>query len=235
MYLDILNYQKFYLSAIGKFLAHRIENQLKKYCYLYDNQNIGCFGYAHPYLSFLKEYNLSISYCYSKRMGISDEAVIKGKKILIDEERIPFQDSFFDHAFLIHYLENNHNTKLSLREIWRSLSPEGKLYIIIPNKKSSWYLSDKSPFSSGNGFSKKQISQLLEESFFDIQSIERLIYFPNLNIKFINHDLIEKFGSILFKYFNGVYFCVVKKRIYANIKKQDLIKSSLVKKVIKKI
>ena len=29
MYLDILNYQKFYLSAIGKFLAHRIENQLK--------------------------------------------------------------------------------------------------------------------------------------------------------------------------------------------------------------
>ena len=119
---------------------------------------------------------------------------------LIDEERIPFQDSFFDHAFLIHYLENNHNTKLSLREIWRSLSPEGKLYIIIPNKKSSLYLSDKSPFSSGNGFSKKQICQLLEESFFDIQSIERLIYFPNLNIKFINHDLIEKFGSILFKY-----------------------------------
>ena len=235
MYLDILNYQKFYVSAIGKFLAHRIENQLKKYCYLYDNQNIGCFGYAHPYLRFLKEYNLSISYCYSKRMGISDEAVIKGKKILIDEERIPFQDSFFDHAFLIHYLENNHNTKLSLREIWRSLSPEGKLYIIIPNKKSSWYLSDKSPFSSGNGFSKKQISQLLEESFFDIQSIERLIYFPNLNIKFINHDFIEKFGSILFKYFNGVYFCVVKKRIYANIKRQDLIKSSLVKKVIKKI
>ena len=80
MYLDILNYQKFYLSAIGKFLARRIENQLKKYCYLYDNQNIGCFGYAHPYLSFLKEYNLSISYCYSKRMGISDEVHNQGYK-----------------------------------------------------------------------------------------------------------------------------------------------------------
>ena len=60
---------------------------------------------------------------------------------------------------------------------------------------------------------QKQISQLLEESFFDIQSIERLIYFPNFNIKFINHDLIEKFGSILFKYFNGIYFCVVKKNL----------------------
>lgn len=237
MYLDFLNYQKFYDSAIGKLLAGHIQIQLKKYCYLYDNQNIGCFGYAHPYLNFLKEFNLSISYCYSKKMGISDEKIIKGNKILIDEEKIPFQDSFFDHVFLIHYLENNHNTKVSLREIWRSLAPEGKLYIIIPNKKSSWYLSEKSPFSSGSGFSKKQINYLLEDSFFDVQTIERLVYFPNSNIKFINNNntLIEKLGSILFKYFNGVYFCVVKKRIYANISNQPLVKESLIKKVVKKI
>ena len=56
MYLDFLNYQKFYDSAIGKLLADYIQIQLKKYCYLYDNQNIGCFGYAHPYLNFLKEF-----------------------------------------------------------------------------------------------------------------------------------------------------------------------------------
>ncbi len=237
MYLDFLNYQKFYNSSIGKLLASHIQGIIKKYCYLYDNQNIGCFGYCHPYLNFLKEFNLTTSYCYSKRMGISDDNIIKNKKILIDEEKIPFQDSYFDHVFLIHYLENNHNTKLSLREIWRSLAPEGKLYIIIPNKKSSWFLSDRSPFSSGNGFSKKQISELLDESFFDIQNIERLVYFPNTNIKFINYNnnLIEKFGSILFKYFNGVYFCVVKKRIYANVNNQLLVNKGLIGKVIKKI
>ena len=54
MYLDFLNYQKFYNSSIGKLLAHHIELNLKKYCYLYDNQNIGCFGYSLPYLSFKK-------------------------------------------------------------------------------------------------------------------------------------------------------------------------------------
>ena len=152
MYLDFLNYQKFYDSAIGKLLADYIQIQLKKYCYLYDNQNIGCFGYAHPYLNFLKEFNLSVSYCYSKKMGISDEKIIKGNKILIDEEKIPFQDSFFDHVFLIHYLENNHNTKVSLREIWRSLAPEGKLYIIIPNKKSNTLLKKYLFTQFGNQF-----------------------------------------------------------------------------------
>ena len=57
MYLDFLNYQKFYNSSIGKLLAHHIEFRLKKYCYLYNNQNIGCFGYSLPYLSFLKNYS----------------------------------------------------------------------------------------------------------------------------------------------------------------------------------
>ena len=67
-------------------------------------------------------------------MGISSEDTFKTNKLLIDEDRVPFQDSFFDHVFLIHYLENSYNKQLSLREIWRILAPEGKLYIIIPNK-----------------------------------------------------------------------------------------------------
>ena len=63
-------------------------------------------------------------------MGISDEAVIKGKKILIDEERIPFQDSFLIMPFLIHYLENNHNTKLSL-EKYGDHYPQKVNYILL--------------------------------------------------------------------------------------------------------
>ena len=237
MYLDYLNYQKFYNSSIGKLLAHHIEFRLKKYCYLYDNQNIGCFGYSLPYLDFLKNYNLSLSYCFSKRMGISSEDIFKTNKLLIDEDRVPFQDSFFNHVFLIHYLENCYNTQLSLREIWRILAPEGKLYIITPNKKSSWYLSSKSPFSSGNGFSKNQISNLLNDSFFEIQSIERLVYFPNKDLFLIkkHKDLIDKFGSFFFKYFNGVYLSTAKKKIYANINSQIQLKKSALKSIIKKI
>ena len=50
-------------------------------------------------------------------MGISNEDTSNTNKILIDEESIPFQDSFFDHVFLIHYLENTYNTQLSLRDL----------------------------------------------------------------------------------------------------------------------
>ena len=237
MYLDLLNYQNFYKSSIGNLLASHIDFKIKKHCYLYNKQNIGCFGYSSPYLSFLKNYNIPLLHCYSKRLGLPNENISKMNKILIDEDRIPFQDSYFDHMFLIHYLENSYNIKLSLREIWRTLVPEGKLYLLIPNKKSSWYLSNKSPFSSGNGFSKKQISDLLNESFFEIKTIERIVYFPNKNYSFINKhkNLIDQIGSIFFKYFNGIYLCVVKKKIYANVTSQTQLDKGLVKRIIKKI
>tara|TARA_B100000963_G_scaffold313346_1_gene291239 strand:+ start:14974 stop:15678 length:705 start_codon:yes stop_codon:yes gene_type:complete len=234
MYLDLLNYQNFYKSSIGNLLARHIEFKFKKYCYLHNKQNIGCFGYSLPYLTFLKNYNLSLTYCYLKKMGLPSENISKTNKILIDEDRIPFKDSFFDHLFLVHYLENTIDLKLSLREIWRTLVPEGNLYLIIPNKKSSWYLSDKSPFSSGRGFSKKQIRDLLNDSFFEIQKIERIVYFPNKNYLFINKykNFIDQIGSILFKYFNGVYLCIVKKKIYANVISQTKSKKSLIKSII---
>lgn len=236
MYLDFLNYQNFYNSSIGNLLTYHIELKLKNYCHLYNNQNLGCFGYSLPYLNFLKKYNCSLSFCYSKKMGISGENNFKINKLLIDEDRIPFQDSYFDHIFQIHYLENVCNTKLCLREIWRTLAPEGKIYLILPNKKSSWYLSDKSPFSSGNGFSNRQIIDLLNNSFFEVQLIERLVYFPNKDLFFIKKykDLIDKFGSFFFKYFNGVYLCIAKKKIYQKITSQIELKKYSVTGVIKK-
>ena len=237
MYSDFYNYQKFYHSSIGNLLSSHVEDKLKKHCYLYNDQNIGCFGYCDYFLNFLNSYHLSISYCYPKKIGTSGESIRNGNKVLVDEESLPFDDSVFHHSFLIHYLENTLDRKRSLREIWRTLLPEGKLYLIVPNQKSLWYLSSKSPFSTGQGFSKKKITRELNDLFFDIQFIDRLVYFPNSNLNIIKNykNIIDKFGSTFLKYFNGTYLCVAKKRIYADlspkVEKQKNFTTGLVKKI----
>jgi len=217
MYLDFLNYQKYYETTIGKSLSDHIENKLKKYCYLYDHQKIGCFGFSHPYTKFVSKNNLDINYCNTKKMGLSKVSGLLNKQILIDEEHLPFQDSFFDHVFLIHYLENTLNLKTTIREIWRTLAPEGKCYVIIPNKNSSWSMSANSPFSSGLSFTKRNVENLFKESFFDIQFIERLVYFPNYNSNFIKNNkfFFDKIGSVFFRYLNAVHLYKKKKRVYA--------------------
>lgn len=218
MYQDFSNFKKFYDTEIGINLKELVSSKIKKYVYLYENQTLGSFGFANPYLDFVKEKNIKILNFYSSQFGIKKNLIQNNSlNILHDEEKIPIEDLFFNHIFSIHYLENSNNLKKTLRELWRVLSPEGKIYLIIPNKKSSWSLSVNSPFSLGFGFSKKKIIHLLEENFYEIQFVERIVYFPYCTLKIIckNNLLIDKIGSRFWPFFNGFYLCVAQKRIYS--------------------
>jgi Methylase involved in ubiquinone/menaquinone biosynthesis len=99
------------------------------------------------------EKNIKIFNFLSKKVGIKKNSYSeKITDVLLDEEKLPIEDLFFNHIVSVHYLENASNLKKNLRELWRVLAPEGKIYIVLPNKKSSWNISSGSPFSSGFGF-----------------------------------------------------------------------------------
>ena len=232
MYQDFNEYEKFYESELGKNIKYFISLELKKYIYLYKGENFGSFGFSHPFLNFLDNRDIKIFNCYSEKMGIKKDIInSQHANILLEEDRLPIEDLFFNHILCIHYLENSNNLKKTIREIWRVLAPEGRAYIVLPNKKSSWNLSASSPFSSGFGFSKKQIVNILDDNFFETQFISRLIYFPpwNLRLIFKNKFFFEKIGSYFWRFFNGVYLCVVKKRIYAAPKTKSLSFSNRIK------
>ena len=218
MYQDFSNFKKFYDTEIGNILKQLVSLKIQKYINLYNNQTLGTFGFVDPYLDCIKEKNIKIFNFYSSQLGIKKNLIQSHSlNILHDEEKIPIEDLFFNHIFAIHYIENSNNLQKTLRELWRVLLPEGKFYLIIPNKKSPWSLSFNSPFSSGFSFSKKKIIHLLEENFFEIQFIEKLVYLPPWNLKIIykNKFLIEKFGSYFWPFLNGFYLCVAQKKLYS--------------------
>jgi len=219
MYQDINKLEKFYQSELGKAVQDRIYSKLKEYIYLHDGEKLGSFGFGELYLSLLPKKKVSIFNFFSQQVGIKKNITNeKLLNVLLDEEQLPIEDLFLNHIICIHYLEHSENLKKILRELWRVLSPEGKIYIILPNKKSSWSFVSQSPFSSGFGFSKNQINQVLEDNFFEIQSIDRLVYFPSWNSRLLlnNRFFLEKIGSYFWRFFNGFYLCVATKRIYAN-------------------
>ncbi len=237
MYQDYNEYEKFYQTNLGKNIKYLISSQLKKYIYLYDGDRVGCFGFSHNYLDNVKSERIEIFNCFSEKIGTKKNFENnRSVNILLEEDKLPIEDLFLNHILSIHYLENSNNLKKTLREFWRVLSPEGKAYLILPNKKSSWSHSSKSPFASGFGFSKKQISRFLEDNFFEIQFIERLVYFPPWDYKLIlnNKFFFEKMGSYFWRLLNGVYLCVIKKRIYATPTKRSLSFSEKIR-VIKKV
>lgn len=75
-------------------------------------------------------------------------------------------------------------------------------------------MSANSPFSSGLSFTKRNVENLFKESFFDIQFIERLVYFPNYNSNFIQNNkfFFDKIGSVFFQIFKCCTFVYFKKK-----------------------
>ena len=49
---------------------------------------------------------------------------------------IPYHDAVVDLVYASHVFEHLHDLKSMMRECWRVLKPDGKLYIVVPRKDS---------------------------------------------------------------------------------------------------
>ncbi len=103
-----------------------------------------------------------------------------GQSVLCDERRLPFMDAVFDRALLAHALEESEDPHALLREMWRVMTPEGRIIVIAPNRLSLWAVSDATPFGHGRPFSRRQLAALLRDSLFEPTASARAVYAPPL-------------------------------------------------------
>ena len=97
---------------------------------------------------------------------------------LVDECDLPLLESVVDVALVVHGLELTDAPAEMLREIWRVLAPQGRLFLVVPNRRGVWARFDTSPFGHGQPFSRPQLSALLKESQFSVVSWSHALYFP---------------------------------------------------------
>ena len=58
-------------------------------------------------------------------------------------------------------LETAERVRPLLREMWRVLAPEGRLILVVPNRRGVWARLDKTPFGQGRPYSRRQLEALL--------------------------------------------------------------------------
>ena len=58
--------------------------------------------------------------------------------VLVDETELPLPDECADRLLLVHMLEWSERSRALLRELWRVLAPNGRLLIIVPNRRGLW-------------------------------------------------------------------------------------------------
>ena len=132
-------------------------------------------GYATPYL---RPEGRNLAFMMA-RGGVvhwpKDELV---RSALVDELDLPLPDSVVDVAVLVHALEFAESAEDLLAEVFRVLSPQGKLVLVVPNRRGLWSRSELTPFGQGQPFSRTQITALLKSAQYTISRIDHSLVSP---------------------------------------------------------
>lgn len=216
--MDVVDLKEFYASPLGqsarRLIAHRIVARWKGLT----GATILGLGYAVPYLNAWHGRAERIVGFMPARQGVMHWPPGKpSATTLVDEAELPLADGSVDLALVVHGLELTDHSPDMLRELWRVLSPQGRVLFVVPNRRGMWARFDSTPFGHGRPFSRQQLTQLLRDAQFTPSAWAHALFAPPLNRAFIQRSApaMERAGLWVSPAFSGVIIVEAVKQVYA--------------------
>lgn len=217
---DVNDLQAFYASPLGqtvrRMLAHRVRARWRGL----SGMSLVGLGYASPFLGAFRGEVRQLGALMPNSQGCMRWPV-KGpsQAVLVDDDRLPLVDGSIDRLLAVHCLEVADHTRHLLREMWRVLAPEGRMILVVPNRRGVWARLDKTPFGHGQPYSRQQLAQLLEGAMFTPLDWNGALFFPPFgwHVMLRSSTAWERLGANLSPAFSGVLMVEVRKELMAPI------------------
>src|SRR5258705_9977547 len=179
MALDVHALEQFYEERIGQVARRLIFRQIREGWPNLAGQRVLGFGYAAPYLRpLVGEAERTIAATPEALGALPWGSGERSLTTLVAELALPFPDSLFDCVLVIHGLEAAEAQRPFLRELWRVLTPAGRLLVVAPKRASLWAQLETSPFGHGQPYSRGQLERLLEQSLFRPERWQPALFMP---------------------------------------------------------
>lgn len=218
MHLDVGELREFYTSPLGAVVRRLLRHRLRARWRKVSGQTVVGLGYATPYLSAYREEAARLVAFMPAAQG----ALVwprKGPKhtVLVDETALPLVDACVDRLLVVHGLEGAERVRPFLREIWRVLAPEGRVTMIVPNRRSIWARAESTPFAYGRPYSRRQLDALLVESMLSPVHWTYGLFVPPVERAVILRSAvaIERIGSRIWPGIGGVMLVEARKEMVA--------------------
>ncbi|MFC0410282.1 class I SAM-dependent methyltransferase [Roseomonas elaeocarpi] len=104
---------------------------------------------------------------------------------LVEEESLPFPDLSFDNVLMVHGLENAAHSRRLLREVWRVMKDEGRLLVLVPNRRSIWAHLERTPLGHGQPYSPGQLARFLRAGMFHVERRDGALFVPPFRSRFL--------------------------------------------------
>lgn len=218
MWTDVVDLNAFYRSRLGHTACQVIRRRLRVIWPDVKGLHVLGLGYATPYLRQFRAEAGRVTAIMPAHMGVTRWPRLERNAVcLAAETQLPFPDLSVDRLLVVHAIESSENLRLLMREIWRVLAPEGRLIVVVPNRRGLWARRDLTPFGHGKPFSLRQIETMLNASMFEMTRTQRGLYMPPINHPWAwrSAHAFERIGEGWFEKLGGVLIVEAIKQIYA--------------------
>lgn len=218
MHLDARDLHAFYETPLGQLSAKFIRRKLRAIWPSVKGQSVLGLGYTFPYLRpFRTEAQRVLSFMPAQQGVLAWPPHAPNVSALVDEIAIPLPDGSIDRIVVSHLIETSESLRPLLRQIWRVLSPSGRVIFIVPNRTSLWAQFETTPFGHGRPFTRTQFDRLLADAMFAQTSATTSLYMPPFGSKYLVRTGMrwDAAGKVLWPKLAGVHLTEATKEVMA--------------------
>ncbi len=219
MLTDITDLRDFYSSPLGFAVQRLLCARLAEFWPTLRGERIAALGYAPPLRESLARQATVYALMPAAQGVLHCPAEGPNASCLVSPYALPLGDSSVDRVVALHALEGLAEPALLLREMARVMKGNGRLLLIVPNRKGVWARNDRTPFGCGQPFSTAQVRKLLKNQGFLIERMQGVLFAPPsaARINLALADKTERILSRLLPYFGGVLMVEASLQICAPI------------------
>lgn len=228
MHLDVLELYEFYHSGLGQMARRLITHRIRQVWPDVSGDSVLGTGFAAPFMRPLLAEAKRVVLAMPEEQGVirwpHDAASCT---FLTSQTQLPLADASINKVLAVHSLEACGAPNVMLRELWRVLAPEGRLLLIVPNRRGIWARFDTTPFGQGHPYSRRQLKRLLSECLFAPISWAPGLFMPPLNWRIVLKTAMawERAGHYAWPRFSGVLMVEAQKHLYAPIRHSARVKA----------
>ncbi|EHH67662.1 methyltransferase [Gluconobacter morbifer] len=206
----------FYDTRQGQHTAALLNRRLRSLVPSFQGRRFLGIGYPLPYLPADATISISarLNHPQTRLNGTLPPTV---HDCIVDSGRLPFDNLSMETVLVVHGLEFTRSASEFLRAIWRVMTDDGLMILVVPNRSGCWAHMDSTPFGHGSPFSGRQLTRLLEQEMFRIECHTGALMAPSAMLRIGNGTFMEHVGRKTGYPCAGVHVVTARKNIYAGL------------------
>ncbi len=217
MALDVVDLRTFYATPLGEMTRRLVGRLVRERFGACCGQSVLGVGYATPYLAPYRDEAVRVLAFMPAEQGVVNwPPAGRSAAALIDATALPLPDGCIDRVLLIHTLETTEHPRDLLAEVWRVLTPGGRVMAVTPSRAGLWARLDSTPFGQGQPFSRSQLRDLMREALFSPTHWAEALYMPPIGrgLFLRSAPAFERIGAQLALPGAGVLLVEAAKQLY---------------------